>query len=111
LATNPSQLPAIALILPILRPSAIAVAKVSGRALRALHDLEQLHDIGRREEMRAADVLRPPCRIRHDVDVDPATCRVHLRLRPSRSVRADATRSASRRYPIEQRIWLVWVRH
>jgi hypothetical protein len=30
LATNPSKLPAIALILPILRPSAIAVANVSG---------------------------------------------------------------------------------
>ena len=30
LATKPSPLPAIAMILPILRPSAIAVARVSG---------------------------------------------------------------------------------
>ena len=39
---------------------------VSGDALRALHHLEQLHDVGRREEMRAGDILRPLRHVRHD---------------------------------------------
>ena len=52
-----------------------------GRALRALHDLEQLHDVGRGEEMRAGDVLRPLRRIGHDVDVDARGVGVEQRAR------------------------------
>ncbi len=59
LATKPSVLPAIAEILPIFRPSAIAVISVSGDAFGGAHDLQQFHHVGRREEMRAGHVLRP----------------------------------------------------
>jgi hypothetical protein len=52
-----------------------------GRAFRPLHDLEQFHHIGRGEEMRAGDVLRPLCRIGHDVDVDARRVGVEQRAR------------------------------
>ena len=41
-----------------------------GRGLGAAHDLEQLHDVGRREEVQADHVLRPRGAGRDLVDVE-----------------------------------------
>ncbi len=57
-----------------------------GGAVAALHDFEELHDIGRREEMGAGDVLRPLRLARHDVDVDAGSVREQQRARFHRRI-------------------------
>ena len=59
LPMKPWQTPATTATFLIFLASCIAVTQHVGRGLGAAHDLEQLHDIGRREEVQADHVLRP----------------------------------------------------
>ena len=58
LPTKPSQTPTTTGSLAVLLAMSIAVLSTSGAGLVAAHDLEQAHDIGRREIVHAEHVLR-----------------------------------------------------
>ena len=56
LPMKPWQTPATTATFLIFLPSCIAVTSTSGAVLSPAHDLEQLHHIGRREEVHADHV-------------------------------------------------------
>jgi hypothetical protein len=70
LPTKPSQTPTTAGTFAILRATATAGGQRIRRGLCRAHDLAQLHDIGRREEVHAEHVLRTSCHLGDLVDVE-----------------------------------------
>ena len=58
LPMKPSQTPETTAVFFSVLPSFIVVASTSLRRRVAAHDLEQLHDVRRAEEVRADHVLR-----------------------------------------------------
>ena len=59
LPTKPWQTPTTTGTLPIRRAMSTRSPAHRGAVFSAAHDLQQLHDIGRREEMQAEHILRP----------------------------------------------------